>query len=216
MTKDIQKDQYPWSHLFVDISSELPVDPQELLATQQLTQAELTKQTQLVQTQQQRLSDMQIISTKTFDTLSAKLKEVTDENASLVERNKKLEQINQLTAQQSKDQQDVLDLTNQKMEAQKELLAAATEELQKHNDEAQNEIVYQIIINYVMHHKAGLSQTASREKTFQNILVWLHQRKNVVKYLRRNKLVPKVSDDLENILFVDERTLNDLMNQLTF
>lgn len=216
MTKDIQKDQYPWSHLFVDISSELPVDPQELLATQQFTQAELSKQTQLVQTQQQRLSDMQSISTKTFDTLSAKLKELTDENASLVERNKKLEQINQLTAQQSKDQQDVLDLTNQKMEAQKELLAAATEELQKHNDEAQNELVYQIIINYVMHHKAGLSQTVSREKTFHNILVWLHQRKNVVKYLRRNKLVPKVSDDLENILFVDERTLNDLMNQLTF
>lgn len=223
MTKEIQKDQYPWSHLFADINSELPVDHQELLATQQLTQAELAKQTQVVQTQQaaiqhqrERLAEMQSISTKTFDTLSAKLKELTDENATLVERTQKLEQINKLTAQQSKDQQELLDLTNQKMESQKELLAAATEELQKHNDEAQNELVYQIIINHVINHKAGLSQADSREKTFQNILVWLHQRKNVVKYLRRNKLVPKVSDDLENILFVDEKTLNDLMNHLTF
>ena len=99
MTKEIQKDQYPWSHLFADINSELPVD----LATQQLTQAELAKQTQVVQTQQaaiqhqrERLADMQSISTKTFDTLSAKLKELTDENATLVERTQKLEQINQV------------------------------------------------------------------------------------------------------------------------
>lgn len=208
-TKEIRKEQYPWSHLFAEMSSEMPVDTQELLAAQESTRSELAKQTQVVQQQAQliqqqrdRLTDMQTISTKTFDTLSAKITELTDENTALSKKTQTLEQINRLTTE--------------KMQNQQELLSAATEELQKHHDDAHSELVYQIIINQVIQHKAGVDRVARREKTFQNILVWLHQRKNVVKYLRRNNLVPKVSDDLENILFVDEKALNDLMAQLEF
>lgn len=208
-TKEIRKEQYPWSHLFAEMNSEMPVDTQELLAAQESTRSELAKQTQVVQQQVQliqqqrdRLTEMQTISTKTFDTLSAKINELTDENAALCKKTQTLEQINRLTTE--------------KMQNQQELLSAATDELQKHHDDAHSELVYQIIINQVIQHKAGVERVARREKTFQNILLWLHQRKNVVKYLRRNNLVPKVSDELENILFVDEKALNDMMAQLEF
>ena len=81
--KRIDRDQYPWSHLYQEVTSELPVNQSELLATHQSTQAELLKQTQIVQQQRDRLTEMQSISTKTFDILDTKIKDLTKDNRAL-------------------------------------------------------------------------------------------------------------------------------------
>lgn len=236
MDVTIQND-YPWSHLFQEINSELPIDQQELVAIHQNTQTELAKQLQIaqlqsqtIQQQREKLAEMQMISTKTFDKLDTKVKEITTDNKALTEQIKTLivekeglsaqvdGRLIEIEALEKKiaifDQ--IHSLSNQRNKELQELLANATEELQKHHDDSYSEITYQIVINQIMQHKAGVAGEESRQKTFQNIISWLHQRKNVVRYLRRHKIQAKMADELENILFIDEKTLNELMARVAF
>jgi hypothetical protein len=65
-----------------------------------------------------------------------------------------------------------------------------------------------------MNHKAGIIGDERRQKTLVSVVRWLQQRRNVVDYLRRHNIHTDTADELENVLFVDEKSLNDLMNRL--
>lgn len=194
---------YPWSHLFTDDTS-LPVDThdqQELLQRQEVT----------IKSQQDKLTDMQSISTKTFDLLSTKLKELTHDNKTLREEKDALALEYGLLQKNNQELTKIVSLLEKEAESRIATLQVKYEELRKHGFD---ELVYQIVIHHIMNHKAGLKGEEGRKKTFKNVIRWLQQRRNVVNYLRHHQILTDTADELENILFVDEKNLTELMNRL--
>jgi hypothetical protein len=207
----MQTNSYPWANLFTEdvIGSDMPVDPHELanqVKTRELEIAQLAeevaKQKQLVESQDEHVLEqkaklllMKEVSTKTFDSLEARILELESElDSNLLKLSKALE-----------DNKQLQESVQEKGNALQEQLASR---------DPNSELIYQILIYNIMYHKAGLSSEATREKTLHSAVRWLKQRRNVVDYLRRHKLHTETADNLENILFIDEKTLNTMLNTL--
>lgn len=211
--KTIERDSYPWASLFEDdvIGSDLPVDPHALVDTVKTSEfkiaelsAEVTKQRKLVESQDEhiqaqkgKLLQMKEVSTKTFDSLQARVLRVESELEA------KVTEISHVTELNTQLKASLVEITTQ-------LQQVTTQK----PDDVYAELIYQVLIYNIVNHKAGLSAEATREKTLYSAVRWLKQRRNVVDYLRRHKLHADTADDLENILFVDEKTLNGILDRL--
>jgi len=213
-TIQIKQNSYPWTHLFEDeteqeLGSELLVDPHAQVQAHKGQIEELTnevkKQKNLVseqdahlKKQHDNLMEMKTVSTKTFDGLQAKIDALVEENKNKADTIKKLQAT-----------------LSEKTTALEEATLQFQQELSKQPDNNYSELVYQILIYGIVHHKAGLTGKTKKEKTLQSIVRWLQQRRNVVDYLRRHQIHSDTADELENILFVDEATLNDMLAKLS-
>lgn len=76
------------------------------------------------------------------------------------------------------------------------------------------ELLYLVTVSSITNKNAGMSRTQGRQKTLNRLLRWLQERRNVVDYLRVNRVNPDIADDLENILFVDESFINNLLDRV--
>ena len=212
-TIQVQQNAYPWVHLFEDgveeeVSSESFIDPHAQVQMHQLKIEKLTneveaqkslvqKQDAHLKKQHKNLVEMKTVSTNTFDSLQAKIDALVEEN-----KNKS----NAISILQT--------TLSQKTTALQEATVHIQEELLKQTNNHYGELVYQILIYGIVHHKAGLQGKEKKKQTLQSIVRWLQQRRNVVQYLRRHNTHSDAADELEKILFVDETTLNDMLDNL--
>jgi myosin heavy subunit len=203
-------DKYPWMYLFDDeaLKSDLPADVEELENQVDQTQAEkemlaksLDQQKQLVEqqaahldTQHKKLSEMKEVSTSTFDKLTSQNKRLEDEKAELQAEHREMCEKFALHIKQLQDENVAMQ--------------------EKQSENAFSELIYPIIVQSIISHKAGFKGEAKRKKTQNGVLRWLHQRRNVIVYLKSHNLHEDVIDELENILFIDEEALRGLLAKL--
>lgn len=210
-TIEIKQNSYPWMKLFLptttNIGSDLPVDPQvvhedHIMKIKEITSA-LNRSMELGKQKEEELKlkcsiidEMKVISAHTFDDLqqkgvllnklvSEKVADIENLQTTLAEKERLLDEANALLHVQGENQNVVY-----------------------------AELLYLVTVSSITNKNAGMSRTQGRQKTLNRLLRWLQERRNVVDYLRVNRVNPDIADDLENILFVDESFINNLLDRV--
>jgi hypothetical protein len=82
-------------------------------------------------------------------------------------------------------------------------------------DSDNDALIYPILIQSIISHKSGITDLADKKKkTLNGVLKWLHQRRNVILYLKDHDKHQEVTKQLEKILFIDESSLLKLIDKL--
>lgn len=184
--------EYPWVHLFTDNSTpmtDFPVDSQELQMQVSESQQEVTHLT-LSLSKQECLIKQQVEIIATQHNKLQEMKTVSTKTFDML-----TQRINDLTVENT---------TLQKQDT--------IHQQQPHD--VFGELVYAILVQSIINHKAGYKGEAKRKKTLHGVLLWLHQRRNIIVYLKEHNLHQDVTDNLENVLFIDETTLMALLDKL--
>jgi hypothetical protein len=120
---------------------------------------------------------------------------------------------------------DELNQTNDKLSKLREISEQTFEELQKQNDlklesevkREDNELLeleYNVTVQMVMATKENLTGERWNKRVLKGVLLWLQQRKNLIKYLRNIETHEIFCIRLEKILFTTKQDLLEIIERL--
>lgn len=197
-----EEEKYPWMHLFPDKDrsvtySDLPVDTDDLQQKVERSRDDVVNLTESL-TEQRELVQQQSAHLETQYNKLLEMKSVSTAT------------FDKLTSQIERLQKENIAARTQIQELQQEKATMC----QQHGNGVFDELIYPILVQSIISHKAGFTGASKVEKTQNGVLRWLHQRRNVIAYLKNHNLHPDVTADLEKILFIDEEGLKALLGKL--